>query len=243
MKLNRLNKLSKLITSALLLLSSANLFATPIVITDSSQLDFEGDFVYALNFFGSSHTSIGDANFDNVGVRMGSNPDGFTMAGFNRNASWSAGSDIGSGADNDALESILSTIIWSGEVNMGAMSFNLLSGYRYKVQLLLSECCNNRNFSIASSDGQFYEEYQGDIWKSSTTQGYLSTWDFVATDAALNLDFQRMQIQGGDSNYHISGLTIEQLSQQEPVTAVTAPSTMSILGVALLGLISRRRKR
>mgnify|MGYP000524510402 CR=1 FL=1 len=242
MKLNRLNKLSRLITGILLLLSSASLFATPIVITDSSQLDFEGDFVFALNFFGSSDVSIGDANFDNVAVRIGSNPNGFSMTGFNRNTSWSAGSDIGTGANNDALESILSTIVWSGEVRMGAMSFDLLSGHRYKVQLLFSECCDNRNFSITSSDGQFYEEYQGGNWKSSTTQGYLSTWDFVATDTGLNLDFQRMQVPGGDSNYHISGLTIEQLSQQDPITPVSAPSTMSILGIALLGLLCRRRK-
>lgn len=233
-------KLSKLIASAFLLCSSLSLSATPIVVTDSNQLDFEGNFIYAINFFGFAYgdVSIGDADFVNVLANGTFSPSGFSISGFNRNADWSGGSNIGSGTDNDSLESIFRSIVWSGEVVSGAMSLDVVSGANYKVQLLFSECCSDRSFAASSEDGSFSEQYQqGTVWQGSSTQGYLSTWNFMATDSELNIDFQRLQ--GGDTNYHISGLTVERLS--DPVSDLPAPGTLALLGLSLMGLVASGR--
>lgn len=235
-------KLVKLIVNITLLCSSFGLLAKPIIVTNPEQLDFKGDFVYAINFFGFNYgeTSIGDARFVNVLANGTFAPVGFSITGFNRHADWSGGTNIGTNANDNALESILRTIIWSGEVSAGSMSFDLVGGENYKVQLLFSECCSNRNFSVTAQDGNFSEKYQSPHgFVSSTTQGYASVWEFKAQSTALNLDF--MRLSGGDTNYHISGLTIEKVS--ESVVSVALPSTISIFAISLLGLLASRKTR
>lgn len=235
-------KLNKLIISASLLCSSFSLCAAPIVVTDPSQIDFNGDFAYAINFFGFNYgdVSIGDADFINVLANGTFSPDGFSISGFNRHADWSGGSNIGNAPDDNALESIFRTIAWSGEVLAGSMNFDVLAGDSYKVQLLFSECCNNRNFSVSSEDGNFSERYNlAGGFQGSATQGYLSSWEFTATDSELNIDFQRLQ--GGDTNYHISGLTVERISDSNTGIKVPEPSTVAVLGLGLIGLFIRRK--
>ncbi|CAM3662573.1 PEP-CTERM sorting domain-containing protein [Rheinheimera salexigens] len=221
-----------------LLLISTSVFAGPMVFTDFSQLDFYGNFDYALNFNGSGTQQVGDALFTNVAANGSGAPAGVSITGFNRNTTWAGGSALGTGSDNDALEQILRSLTWSAGIATGALDLDIIIGNNYRLQLLFSEgCCNNRHYAVAA-EGLLNEVVKGtaldssSVWKNSASQGYAMTLDFLANDSMLNIDFSRLT--GGDTNYHISGLTLERVPE---------PGVLFIFGfgLAILGFVNRKK--
>lgn len=213
--------------------------ADPMVITDVSQLDFEGDFVYAVNFNGSGNQAIGDASFTNVYANGANSPAGVSVSGFNVNGAWGGASNLGSSAENNALENVMRSIIWSHGLNPGQIDMDVESGMDYRLQLLFSEgCCNNRHFDVVAED-QLNDEILGSAvggstWVSSSSQGYAYSLDFTASDSIFDVDFFRHA--PGDTNYHISGFTLERMR------SVPEPASLGMIGLGLLAFLFTRRR-
>lgn len=216
-------------------------FAVPLtVITSSAQLDFSGDFVYAVNFAGSGSNTIGNATFTNVNAAGAGVPGGVTITGFNTNSVWGGASNLGATADANTLEAVMSSIVWSNGLNPGLINANVTAGTSYRLQLLFSEgCCNNRHYDVKAEGVELAEimgtAVGGSTWLSSSTQGYALTYDFVASDSQLNIEFSRHN--PGDTNYHISGFTLER--QQ----VIPEPASLMLLGIGLLGVVATRKRK
>ena len=229
-------------TAALLLISSAH--AALLTITNPTQLDFSGNFVYAVSFGELGTTTVGDATFTGVTTGSGSlnsPPVGVTATGFNTNLNWSGASNLGSSADANGLETVMRSIMWSNGLNPGAINAEVTTGNQYRLQLLFSEgCCNNRHFDVNVENGLLTQEILGTavggaVWQNSSTQGYAMSLDFTAGDSLLNIALSRHT--PGDTNYHISGFTLERLS------TVPEPSSVALVGMALVGVVVSRRRR
>lgn len=186
---------------------------SPTAITDVSQLDFEGNFVYAVNFNGSGAQRIQDATFTNVDQASGGAPSGVSISRFNQTAFWNGASNLGTSADNNTLENVMRSLIWASSLDNGQIDMDVEVGAEYRLQLLFSEgCCNNRHFDVDIETSLMNDEIigtsvGGTVWRSSTTQGYAIITEFTATDPVLDIDFSRHP--PGDTNYHISGFTLE----------------------------------
>ncbi|WP_076418751.1 PEP-CTERM sorting domain-containing protein [Colwellia sp. UCD-KL20] len=221
--------------------TSAN--AGLITVNDATNLDFSGDFVYAVNFAGPSGVKVGDAVFTNMIANGTGSTTGVSVSGFNRNLTWAGASNLGGGTNNDGLEQVMRSIIWSSGLNPGMFDIAVVANTNYRLQLLFSEgCCSNRHFDINTESGTLHEEVKGTslggtVWAASQTKGYAMSVDFLATDN--NLDIDLMRLPSGDSNYLISGFTLEKLSK----TSVPEPSTLAIFTLAILGLVSRKLKK
>ena len=212
------------------------------VVTSPSQLDFSGNFIYAASFGAGGGAQVGNAVFTGVAANGAGAPAGLNVSGFNQTAVWGGASNLGSSADANNLEAVMSSIIWSSGLNPGNIDLAVTAGTTYRLQLLFSEgCCNNRHFDVNVESGLLTQEIVGtafnanNTWTSSSTQGYALTLDFTAVDASLNINFLRHA--PGDTNYHISGLTLEQ------VATVPEPTGLALAAAALLGagLVRRRR--
>jgi hypothetical protein len=209
-------------------------YALPTIVTDANDLDFNGNFLYAVNFNGAGSQTVGDATFTNVSEFGAGSPAGLTVSGFNDTDTWTGATNLGASADNNNLESIMSSIIWSNELNQGNITAAVTVGVDYRLQLLFSEAIGDpRKFKVDIEEGGAVLSEKSE-WVNSTSQGYAMSMDFSATDDLLDIGLSRGI--SGDTNYHISGFTLE-------VINVSEPGTVSLFGLALLGLGALRKRK
>lgn len=224
-------KILKSLVVCITFLIAQNAMASFVLFEDANELDFDGNFDYAINFHGTGTQQVGDAAFTNVEEDGSGLPSGVVLTGFDRDFNWRGGSNLGAGADNDALEQILQSLIWSQSIAEGFIDLDIIAGNGYRLQLLFSEgFSNNRNYTV-NAEGILDESVvgvtlnSGSFWRNSSTQGYAMILDFVATDNVLNINMGRLQ--GGDTNYHISGLTLEKVPSPQVISLL-------LLGLAVL---------
>jgi len=229
----------KLLLCAALLGISTQTLAAIVVFEDANELDFTGNFEYALNFHGSGSQVVGDAVFSNVDEFGNGAPANVSIVNFDRDYAWAGGSNLGNGSNNNALEQILRTLIWSqNTANSGAIDLGVIIGSTYRLQLLFSEgFSSNRNFNVMA-ENMLDDDIVGtaldslSVFEISSTQGYVMALEFTATDSVLDIDFTRLN--GGDTNYHISGLTLER---------VPSPQTMMMFIFGLIAVAWTKTKR
>ena len=176
----------------------------------ASDLDFTGEFVYAVNAGGPSTTVdaeplvIGDATFNEHNVVSAS-----------RSASeWYPSANYGSSTDDDNLEFVMQSIRWDRAPGF-SINLEVEPGQPYKLQMLFAELWNERGFDIyiegeeVLSDFITYQE-QGGINKKDT--GVVFTHEIVAKDNEINI---RLTGDAGvsDDNPVINALTLEKLEE------------------------------
>ncbi len=201
------------------------------VFQDVSELDFSGEFVYAVNFEGGGSVSIEDATFSSVTYLGAGAPAGMTVQGFDRRYSWNAASNLGSGAGNDALETLMGTKMFSYSIATGKITLQVEAGETYKLQMLIGEgYTNSRHFLVEVEAPEFSQSIVGvgldpnSDFRNSSTQGYVITKQVTSDDGLIEIDFSRLS--GGDGAYNLSALTLERYSatSSQPSPFVSAPA-------------------
>ncbi len=175
-------------------------------------LDFEGNFVYAVNISGPGGQVIGDADFTE------DDADGFLIETTHNLPDWATPDYGDTDADLD-LADIMRSIRWSNVVEdppVVLIEMDVEVGQSYKMQMLFTESCCDRGFDIAL-DGELlvddfviYEHHLDDIWNiNSRNDGVLITHEFTATDNPTMLELGMDAPDFPDNNGHISALTLE----------------------------------
>ena len=194
----------------------------------AGDLDFTGEFVYALNAGGPTMLAdekplvIGDAEFADAtiarevcllpGSCLTFNRDVFTAE--RSSPRWYPDADYGDTSDDQNLEFVMQSIRW--ESNPGfSIDLAVEPGRAYKLQMLFAELWRERGWDIfiegeeVVSDFIPYQE-QGGINKKDT--GVVYTHEFVSSDTELNIRFT------GDAGVIdkapvINALTLEKLNE------------------------------
>ena len=189
-------------------------------------LDFEGDFLYAVNVSSLGEVGrIGDAFF--TGDEQ---TDGFAIDAESDMANWSSEMNFGDGEDNDNLEKVMWGIRWTRRP--GGITFTMKDlevGRRYKLQTLHAERCCDRGWDtfingvLVLNDfnpgrlqsGDLESPRDGDAGPDS---GTVATFDFVAASSTLVVELNGTDVPFPDGNAILSGVTLEALfSSREKV--------------------------
>lgn len=179
-------------------------------------LDFQGNFVAAVNA-GGSNATVGNANF--TASAPGGTINSQNVIGSGGWGTW----NMGASADDTALNGVMNSIQWSGSGQSPAVSSTvsgLIPGHAYKAQLIFAEeCCNNRHFGVQINGETRLADFQasahqdgnlvGGTIKTAGTAVVHSWLNPAGTDFTFSLvapDFA-----GGDANPTIAGFTLEDL--------------------------------
>ncbi|WP_334015694.1 hypothetical protein [Alteromonas sp. S167] len=211
-------------------------------------LDFDGNFVYAVNARGAGGFSIGDATFTTDTTQ------GVSLSAVNEILNWHT-ADYGNTANDNNLETVMRSIRWSPRVSSGNQLStykedvltidlaNLNVGATYSLQLLFAENCCTRGFDVFLEGSKAVDNFAPYVVQSTGLSspivrtpnvGAFIRYDFTASDSVLNIAF------GGDAPFSdnnpiINGFTLE-------ATEVSAPSTLAIFAFGLISLTRLRRK-
>jgi hypothetical protein len=150
----------------------------------ASDLDFSGNFKYAVNVGGGAAT-VGDASFvADTDASWGS------IQAQNHIASWGGRNDFG---DDDGLEDVLQSIRWSGYPSSVVMNMEGLTvGSQYKLQMLFTEKCCTRGWDVYIGDGDVTQgETAGDemIYENFSAQEVEGGINSMGTGAVMTLTF------------------------------------------------------
>ena len=183
-------------------------------ITSSADLDLVGDFLYAINVGGPAQT-VGDVQFasDQEGIP------GVSWMAQHSFEEWLTKTDLGAGADNEALATVLWSIRWSRVTEEpGKVSYelsNLNPDTRYKLQLLFAEKCCERGFDVTVNGETIVQSFSPDIVQSQAggraSAGAALVYTFSSDSATLTIDLDGMNADFPDRNAMLSGITLEQL--------------------------------
>lgn len=223
----------KTISIGVALLFCSGAYASLFVVNEASDLDFAGDFVYAINFDASGMgPTIGDATFTNA--PLGGVAPGMNISGFNATANALLNFPASSAQDS-ALASVMSSLVWALAISPGAITLDVEAGNTYRLQLMFGDrWADPRDFSVFA-EGNLIANTDDPIWVRSRSQGYAMSTDITASDSQLNLDFLRGS--AGDTNYYISALTVELVSK------VSSPSTLLLLLGSIFAFAYTRRTK
>ena len=205
--------------------------------------DFNGHFQYAVDF-GGTHAgtlSVGDADF------VATNPGGpetpipgvtFTAPNHIGPGGWGA-PNFGAGADDNNLETVMSSIRWQGGNHVLVDMAGLTPGQDYQLQLLFGEnCCNNRGFQV-EVDGSIIAPafnpaaVQGGA-SATRTAGGIATYQLFAKDSDVNI---RLLSLGGfvDGNPILNGATLEFFPDAIASTSVPDGGTIDFSADLVIG--------
>lgn len=233
--------LKKLVLFATLSASCSLAQATPFTIdtfTSTANLDFQGNFVYALTMNpNAAGTQIGDATFTNA---LGGTTPGVTESHQNYIQNWHPYNYTG--ADATALGSVMQSIIWNfgsdgGYSGLSLTMNNLQIGQSYQAQLLFAEACCDRGFDVYQNDALIANDFSPfSLNGNNTTGSAFIRSSFVADASSVTFDFG---FNGGlpDRNPILNAATLEHTS-----AAVDEPETLVML-LTGLGLITRMKSR
>ena len=174
-------------------------------------LDLTGDFLHAVDVYGSGGVTAGDAAFTGDVNVAGVN----VVAQYTRTG-WGP-RDFGSTPGDDALEHILNSHRWSrhahGESVIAQLG-GLTAGDAYRLQLLFSEGCCDRAFDVLVDGLVVFDDFSpNSLDQQNSSLGAYMSLDFVACDSILAIEL------GGDCTGTFSqgcdpflkGLTLEAL--------------------------------
>jgi hypothetical protein len=193
-----------------------------------SSLDLTGNFIYAIDSgrTGGTNQVIDDATF--------------TAGGGSSFSHTNPAPNYAGDPDSAKLNSILSTGLtaqlnppfYSEQVNL-AVSL----GTQYKLQILYYEGVSPA--TVRHQDLYVEGALAVDNLELAAGVGRVFTYTFVATDTTLNIEFFSPNqggstFTGGDIWTSINGVTLEAIPAPEP-------STLSLVGIACLGLLRRKR--
>ena len=238
---------------ALLMAFSAAAVANPVIGTYSGAdpgegLDFEGNFVYAIDFadanMGGGQT-VGDATF----TPWHSTPGATNVAQNTDSSVFQAGTT----ADDAALKSVVDTGRWAGDTNNITSDLTVQPGRQYILQLIFQEGWNAtapgiRQFNIDVEGVRLATDFDITAVTGAQTRNMAATpqvnvenplgaflrYGFTAgaRDNTVNIVLSH----GAVDNPRIEALTLE---------LVPEPATLATLGVLVVscGLATRRRRR
>jgi hypothetical protein len=200
---------------------------------DDEALDFEGEFLYAVNASTSGEAGqVGDAFFTADDAT-----DGFTLDAVNDASPWGEPMEFGDGDDNDNLEEVMNGIRWTGRPGGVVLTMeNLEPGRRYKLQTLHAEKCCDRGWDTFINGTRVLrdfnagrlqlEDLENPGGNAGTDSGAVVSIEFIATSSTLVVELNGTDVPFPDGNAILNGVTLEALSASVPfqITSVTRDS-------------------
>lgn len=192
-------------------------------------LDLDGSFLYAINVGpNAGGGQVRDAFFINdffggaapnnqVSITTGAIMTATNNVGV---GGWGA-PNYGATANDDALETVMSSIRWSAAPsNVEVVLPNLTVGDEYSLQMLFAENCCNRGFDVRVDNvpvaaGFVPRAVQGVA--NNSTAGAVVEHTFTATSNTVTLTLdQNAVVAFADNNPILNGVTLEHLSAKGP---------------------------
>lgn len=184
-------------------------------------LDMQGDFLYALDIAGAGNRKVGDAAFT-----RDTRTTGFSIVASDVATTW-ATPEYGDTDNDNNLERVMRAIRWSNALNPTTptvdITMDVVTGEKYKLQMLFTESCCDRGFDILMEDEMLVDDFVIYNYHVDQTPGIANRADgvviqheFTATDAQLSLILGLNSPNNSDNNGHISALTLERLTPALP---------------------------
>ena len=209
--------------------------------TTATDLDFQGDFAYAINVGGPDLIDdidplvIGDAEFiagTNADIDdVDTNGTGVSMTVQHEIASWFQTVDnFGEGTlDDDNLAFAMQSIRWTNKNDGISLDVNMEveEGQSYKLQMLMGEQCCTRGFDISVEDELVVDNLlvadvqDGTIDTvangiAATDTGVSYTLELTAEDTELNISLHGELVGAPDNNPILHVLTLEKIESIGP---------------------------
>ncbi len=204
---------------------------TTSVAHQAADLDFKGNFTYAVTMSGTAGQVVGDATFTTV------NTAGVKVNAENFIQDWTV-TNLGAGADDVALASAVGSIRWSetnDRLDGVAVDLNVTPGDVYKLQLMFVEGCCDRGFDVNFEGILTVDNYSPNAQGGSLALNGVAaiTYEFTAEDSVFNITLDGFGTAFTDRNPILNGFTLERIP--EPATGA--------LSLLALGAVVRRRRR
>ena len=168
-------------------------------------LDFEGNFIAAVEAVGAGGFTIGDATFtSDTGI----------IAAQNTAANWGPGvGSIAIDSDDDTnLIQVMNDIRWSaGAAGLTATIPGLTPGKQYKVQLLFADNGVNRHFGVWIEGSRVAIDFNAAGYTGNAGDlGVALVHRYLAADDTLDIILRSDGLAHGDINPIIQGITLEE---------------------------------
>ncbi len=195
-------------------------------------LDFQGNFIHALNVGGTDTATIGDVNF--APFSDADSAAGVTFEARNQIPSW-VNPAFGDTANDDALELILTSMRWTPANDAEFPALNVIfdsleRGAEYKVQFLIAEGGGGgRAWDVYHDGALVVNEFNA--WaihrgSAGPKQGAVVAISFIARSTSAKFSFDGRTITTaayGDHNPILNALTLEKLANAADTDSDTLP--------------------